>query len=40
MDSGSVTYRSFKERVFWEEGVDYGSIAHSGGRGGRFWREG
>ena len=29
-----------KGGIFWEGGVDYGSVANSGEEGGIFWRDG
>ena len=33
MDSESVAYGCLKEGIFWEGGVDYGSVAYGGDEG-------
>ena len=37
----TIAYGCLKEGIFWEGGVDYGSVAYGGDEGGcKIWRGG
>ena len=43
VSQATVAYRCLKEGIFWEGGVDYGSVAYLGGileGRDRFWERG